>query len=39
VSLPEILAAQAVARPQEGMAADDLDILSRQAAHQTGAGE
>ncbi|HHY07173.1 MAG TPA: F0F1 ATP synthase subunit delta [Corynebacteriales bacterium] len=32
----EILAAQAVARPQEGMAADDLDILSRQAAHQTG---
>lgn len=34
--ITEILASQAVARPQEGLAADDLDILSRQAAHQTG---
>ena len=35
-AISEILASQAVARPQEGLVADDLDILSRQAAHETG---
>ena len=35
-AISEILASQAVARPQEGLAADDLDILSRQAAHEIG---
>lgn len=33
-AISEILASQAVARPQEGLVADDLDILSRQAAHE-----
>ena len=35
-AISEILASQAVARPQEGLVADDLDILARQAAHETG---